>query len=151
MKLYDVNLKFKAALETRYGISSLSNPVAFRFKMAHKIVEINQILDKISISREKKETYSLVDDSIVVGRISDKSKILEVLTNSNVSREESYSVVRIVGIGGVGKTTLAQLVFCAELVTNHFDIKSWVCVSQHSNEKEVFSNLFESMLVIYQA
>ncbi|RZC47859.1 hypothetical protein C5167_040802, partial [Papaver somniferum] len=56
----------------------------------------------------------------VVGRENDLSNILDLLSNCN---QESYSVVRITGMGGIGKTTLAQLVYADNM--DHFQIKIW--------------------------
>ena len=46
------------------------------------------------------------------------------------SGSDNVSVIPIVRMDGVGKTILAQLVYNKELVTERFDVKAWVCVSQ---------------------
>ncbi|XP_065617732.1 putative disease resistance protein RGA3 [Quercus suber] len=67
---------------------------------------------------------------------------MDYLLDSNI--EENVSVLPIVGIGGLGKTTLAQLVFNEEKMQKHFDKKLWVFVSNDFDEKIIVEKILES-------
>ncbi|XP_010265593.1 PREDICTED: putative disease resistance RPP13-like protein 1 [Nelumbo nucifera] len=94
---------------------------------------------------ERRQTSSLVDKSNVYGRETDKSnKIIERLMVTNKSNEKNFEVACIVGIGGLGKTTLAQLVYNDEEVEGHFDLKAWFCVSEESDVAKITKGIIES-------
>ena len=48
-------------------------------------------------------------------------------------------------MGGVGKTTLAQLVHNKELVTERFDVRAWVCVSQEFDVLRITKTILEAV------
>ncbi|KAK9137873.1 hypothetical protein Sjap_008467 [Stephania japonica] len=139
------------------------NPLVFRIKMAHKIKDVNLKLGEIekqkqrfkfdvnpalplasSSSSANRETGSLVDDSEVFGRKDDKSKMVEMLlAKRNV--EDALSVIPIVGFGGLGKTTLAQLVYNDVELEGKYDLKMWVYVSETFDVKRVLKDMLNSI------
>ncbi|XP_075662066.1 putative disease resistance protein RGA3 isoform X1 [Castanea sativa] len=89
-----------------------------------------------------RETDSFLDHSEVVGRKDIVSKIVELLLNA---ANQQLSVIPIVGMAGLGKTTLAKLVYDHELVREHFDKTIWVCVSNEFEDKRILREILESL------
>ncbi|KAK4577722.1 hypothetical protein RGQ29_028014 [Quercus rubra] len=138
---------------------SSSNPLIFRTKMAHKVKEIRARLDEVAADRSKFDlsersddrhvvrgremSYSFVQPSDVIGRDQDKENIVKHLMDP--SDGQSISVVPVVGIGGLGKTALAKLVFNDERVIEHFELKCWVCVSDEFVLKQLLVKIIKSI------
>ncbi|XP_057743118.1 putative disease resistance RPP13-like protein 1 [Arachis stenosperma] len=85
---------------------------------------------------------SLVKKSdIFVGRDKEPDIIVKLLLD-DVNNGE-LSVIPIVGMGGIGKTTLVKLIYNDDMVQQKFDVKAWVCVGE-----EVFDVLKVTKAVI---
>nr|XP_051184725.1 disease resistance protein RGA2-like [Lolium perenne]XP_051184726.1 disease resistance protein RGA2-like [Lolium perenne]XP_051184727.1 disease resistance protein RGA2-like [Lolium perenne] len=64
---------------------------------------------------------------------------------AELTATSNLSVLPIVGIGGVGKTTLAQYIFNDARVEEHFSLMLWVCVSDIFDNKRITKEILESI------
>ncbi|KAL6623470.1 hypothetical protein ACP70R_033349 [Stipagrostis hirtigluma subsp. patula] len=125
------------------------NPLLVRLTMAHKIKNLKKDLDIIkeegrslhlvpnyNMSRSTEESRNLPTvawtneniDIAMIGRDTQKENIIKLLLKSEA--EEHISIIPIVGLGGLGKTTLAQAVF-SDKRTKIFDLRVWIFVSKN--------------------
>ncbi|XP_024172166.2 putative disease resistance protein RGA3 isoform X1 [Rosa chinensis] len=88
-------------------------------------------------------TSSFVDISTIFGRQVQKDRLVTELLRRREGRPGL--VIPIVGMGGLGKTTLAQLVFNDAQVQAHFDIKAWVCVSDPFDVIKIAKAIFRQL------
>ncbi|GFP92409.1 putative disease resistance rpp13-like protein 1 [Phtheirospermum japonicum] len=87
---------------------------------------------------------SLVNESQVYGRDEDKETIIEMSLGNEVCRDD-LSVIPIVGMGGIGKTTLAQLVYNDRTVKQNFHVRAWVCVTEDFDVVSITKTIYESV------
>ncbi|MBA0554341.1 hypothetical protein Golob_013451, partial [Gossypium lobatum] len=105
LRLNPSTAKFSTKMEFRLKSFTARLEEAVAMKDALSLVENDRGI------RERPRTNSLVDESCVYGRECDKEIVLHLLMNDSDDSVGDSSVVSIVGMAGVGKTTLAQLVY----------------------------------------
>ncbi|KAL1072916.1 hypothetical protein V6Z11_D11G185500 [Gossypium hirsutum] len=94
--------------------------------------------------REWRLTSSLVSESEILGRNEDKENVINGLFGSSLDLSD-LSIYAICGMGGLGKTTLAQLVFNDERVERGFAVRIWVCVSDVFEVRRLIKAVIESI------
>ncbi|XP_022746816.1 putative disease resistance RPP13-like protein 1 [Durio zibethinus] len=93
---------------------------------------------------QRSRPTSSVDESGVYGRDDEKEAILKLLDPEYAS-DNQMDVIPIVGIGGIGKTTLAQLIYNDKQVEEWFDLKAWVCVSEEFDALKVTKTILDEI------
>uniref|UniRef100_A0A1D1YVR4 Disease resistance protein RGA2 n=1 Tax=Anthurium amnicola TaxID=1678845 RepID=A0A1D1YVR4_9ARAE len=147
--------------------SSASKPKVNR-EIAQKIGEIDRKLEYLKKERENlglrnlgkegqieivmgRETSSANEENLF-GRKEEKEAIIKELIPSGDEPEGTstqracggrVSLVPIVGMGGIGKTTLAQMVFNDQRVQRHFPLKKWICVSDNFDPSRLIAEIVE--------
>ncbi|KAL1202394.1 putative disease resistance RPP13-like protein 1 [Cardamine amara subsp. amara] len=96
------------------------------------------------IPKQRLPTTSLVDGSEVFGRDDDKDKIMRFLIPEN-GTDNGLTVVAIVGTGGIGKTTLSQLLYNDQRVQSHFGTRVWAHVSEEFDVFKITKKVYESV------
>ncbi|XP_073157528.1 putative disease resistance protein RGA3 [Henckelia pumila] len=142
-----------------FSFSSLSH-VAFRREMGHKIKDLNTkfknvneearsfgLQERLAVAANYlppvMETNSIAVDPIFIGRDDVASQIVDVIINS--ADESKVSVAPIVGMGGLGKTTLARKTFNNPRIEQHFNERIWVSVSKKIDNKGLLIKVLESL------
>ncbi|CAN6371940.1 unnamed protein product, partial [Urochloa humidicola] len=98
--------------------------------------------------RSMRQSSSIVYTPRILGRQDDKEKAVQNLMSrsSEVSRFGNHlSILAIVGMGGLGKTTLAQLVYNDTWVRQSYDLRAWVCVSEYFNVENITRKIITSL------
>ncbi|GAY63342.1 hypothetical protein CUMW_224760 [Citrus unshiu] len=97
-------------------------------------------------AHQRPPSSSVPPEREVFGREEDKAKILDMVLADSPSDHANFAVIPIVGMGGIGKTTLAREVYNDKAVEDSkFDVKAWVCVSDVFDVLGISKALLESI------
>lgn len=137
---------------------SLSNHLVFRLKMFGKVKHINFLFRRLLQQANNISLNLVIDGDIqhrefepihfdvreIFGRHRDRVILTDMLCGSE--KEDDLSVVAIVGMAGVGKTTLAQLIYNGEEVRRFFGGNMmWISVSDEFNVERVLQKMLQSL------
>lgn len=132
--------------------------VKARRKMGRKIKRFRERLDEIDADKRQfhlsagaikpggqgendGRTPSIsLSEPKVYGREGDVENIVKLLLHD----DDGIIAIPVLGMGGLGKTTLVQLVYNDARVETHFKIRVWVCVSEEFKLKRLVRAIIES-------
>ncbi|PHT81980.1 hypothetical protein T459_14995 [Capsicum annuum] len=63
-----------------------------------------------------------------------------------MSGPNEIDVISIVGMPGIGKSTLAYRVYYDKYDVGHFEVRSWCTVDQEPNEKKILQKIFNEVI-----
>ena len=92
---------------------------------------------------QRSHTSSFIDEGSVIGRNEDRRQIVEMLLSIEGAK---LSVIPIVGMGGIGKSALAQLVYNDKDIENCFDLRIWISVSVDYDVVSITKSIVESVM-----
>uniref|UniRef100_A0A7N0RFI9 Uncharacterized protein n=1 Tax=Kalanchoe fedtschenkoi TaxID=63787 RepID=A0A7N0RFI9_KALFE len=102
--------------------------------------------------RKGRLTTSFTNETTTIcGRSKDRKRIKRLI-NSREGNDDALRIIPIVGMGGIGKTTLARMVFHEYKSEDSnrsdgvvFEVKGWACVSDEFDATRVIKSLLESI------
>nr|XP_048330898.1 putative disease resistance RPP13-like protein 1 [Ziziphus jujuba var. spinosa] len=140
---------------SRFYIKNLEDRIVNIFHTLEGIVNQKDLFGLITseVVRQNRSSSSspqllpVEEESEIYGREQDKAVIIRLLLSDDhddvVGGDNKISVIPIVGMGGIGKTTLAQLVYNDVNVIKKFNLKAWVTVSTEFDVFTLTKTIFE--------
>ncbi|KAF3643204.1 putative polygalacturonase QRT2-like [Capsicum annuum] len=139
----DETLREKAQERLSNSLQQVAKYIDRIWKESTKIQDKGKHSSKESTVQEfPSSSKSILNvENSMVERDDQRKRLVEDLTRSYSSEPK---VIPIVGMGGIGKTTLANEVYNDACIRSHFDVCAWATISQQHNVKEILLSLLHS-------
>uniref|UniRef100_A0A0E0L762 NB-ARC domain-containing protein n=1 Tax=Oryza punctata TaxID=4537 RepID=A0A0E0L762_ORYPU len=110
-------------------------------------MEVNSTFDEIDSMEDGRNHFpSNIDEAKLVGFDTSKKALLDKI-NIDANDDEHCRVLCVVGMGGLGKTTLVRKIFeSKEDIANNFTHRAWIVVSQSFSKIEMLKDMISQLL-----
>jgi hypothetical protein len=108
-----------------------------RYDIERATETVDAVLAVEALHRRRRE----VEEDDVVGFVDGSSKLVKQL----IEGDRDCHVISIIGMGGLGKTTLARKIYNNARVKRHFECRAWVYVSQDFRTGELLLNILKDI------
>ncbi|CAL9190258.1 unnamed protein product [Musa hybrid cultivar] len=138
--------------------------VPFRYQIGIKIRDLNDRLQHLSNDNLSFSKLASINRQASISAITSKTSPLVPpdITGSviykatdnligllNKGNERSCRLFAITGMGGIGKTTLAQKIFNDSRIIDNYEIRLWVCVSKVYSEIDLLKQMIRGAEIDY--
>ncbi|KAI3839651.1 hypothetical protein MKW92_034931 [Papaver armeniacum] len=97
------------------------------------------------MQQQLRNDYIHVEDEDIIGL----EKHTKTLLTELVKDDERRCVISIVGVGGLGKTTLAKKLYKHDTVMSRFDCRSWSSISQQFNPRDALLEFIKKSMNLH--
>ncbi|CAI9111899.1 OLC1v1012235C1 [Oldenlandia corymbosa var. corymbosa] len=166
MKIQDLSSRIAAvAYDTEFVLDSLV--VAGKPLRTSLIVQLDVIITEIELIKTQvseipwsmeptiavqKISQANLKMAPAVGKIPDSNERVvglddeaKIIIDRLTRGKKQLDVVSIVGMAGLGKTSLAKKVYHHSRISHHFQVRSWVTVSQEYNTKSLLIGILSGL------
>ncbi|KAL8458630.1 hypothetical protein ACS0TY_036230 [Phlomoides rotata] len=99
-------------------------------------IEVMEIKEKMGV-QDQLHKDSSVSAGLLRSPMVSFDEVLDKVMDKLIGQRSNLEIVPIVGMGGMGKTTLARNIYENRLIVHHFDILAWATVSQVYSVREI--------------
>ncbi|XP_031494941.1 putative disease resistance protein RGA3 [Nymphaea colorata] len=96
---------------------------------------------------ENRQTNCFITEPDAIGREEDEKLVVAWLMEDLNERQKNASVIAVVGMGGLGKSTIAKKLDNSSEVRGYFNKRMWVCVSEKPNLLNLSKKIMEEICV----
>ncbi|KAI3840887.1 hypothetical protein MKW92_046287 [Papaver armeniacum] len=94
------------------------------------------------MQQQLRNYYPHVEDDVIIGLEEHTKTLLTELLKD----DERRCIVSIVGVGGLGKTTLAKKIYKHDTIMSHFECCAWSSISQQLNTRDALLEIIKKSM-----